>query len=123
MGSTSSIEKAENELREKGVPRDQWIYISANANYTDATPLSNRLGLFTCERELILTNIQKYPHLFTTVVDGSNVDNVIFYVGATTYFVKINKEERISRSGEDLRKLVQDEVVNHQNKKCACFSE
>ena len=121
MGSTSSIEKAENELREKGVPRDQWIYISANANYTDTTPLSNRLGLFTCDRKFILTDIQKYPHLFTTVVDGSNIDNVLFYVGATTYFEE--SDISISRKGEDLRKLVQDEVENHQNKKCSCFSE
>jgi len=76
----------EGKMIAAGVARERWLYISANADYTAETPEDHRLGGFSCDRHWLVKDCMKCPHLFHTVIDGTNWPRVLHYVEATTYW-------------------------------------
>ena len=116
------VEEAELRLQsmDPPVPRDQWIYIIANSEYNEQTKLEDRLGGFSCDRTWLEKDCVKWPNLFHTVVDGGNVDNVMFHVGGTQFF---DRDTQACIEGNKLRKWIEKTVKEHREQTCKCFNK
>lgn len=118
--SVARLEEAENTLERMEVPRSNWIYISANNDYNvDPPGMGDRLGAFVCNRKWIINDCIRYPRLFHTVVDGSNTDNVMFFVSDSLYF-NVETDPYTVLEGDAIRDEIKNVINKHKKGKCHC---
>ena len=113
-----ALESAERGLICAGIPPSQWIYIGANSEYHDLTPKGHRLGGFSCDKRWAIKDRENHPALFYTVVDGSKVENVLYYVCDYSFYIKENN--RWIDGEEDIKTLIETSLQKHQKGLCTC---
>lgn len=116
-----SVELAEQTLSNDKVPLDVWLYIVSNRNYDLNTPTGERLGGFICNRRYIEDQVKRFPTNYYTVVDGSKIADVMYYVSGNTFYNdgkngKIQKEDKMKERIETI-------VKRHQDKLCQCYTQ